>query len=534
MDNFLKNILKKVNVFSIDISPGSVKILEYEKNKKDSFQLKNISETEMPASTFIAGVIRQPNVVAETLKTLLEAKNPKKIKTRFVVVTMPDDQIYSQIFSLPKVEKNKIKKAIEFQITSLIPMQEKDIYWTFNILSENEDSYEIIVTAVSKESADSFIETLKIVNLTPLLFENRAQSSLRAITLGKDQEEEYLLLDMGKSLTSISINKKDAIQFSTSFYFGLNQISKTIGEYKKLEDEAIQTFLQKNGIDIKDEELKKHIDILFTQLFQELSKAINFYGSDKIKKIYIYGETASIKGVLEKIEKEVKIPVEKAKSNIRLYPIPQWEKHEQISAYIPLIGIELVNKVKKYSYMNLLPQKQKKSSILKYLVQFSFSSLKIILINILFIIGIFIFLIVVNNIEITGIKKQIHIYQSQVNNPKYVGLTQDITNLNTNLLTLKKTYTAQNKWSQVITQIANLVPPGITLNQLQILNAGVGSSVKWQVNLQGFAQNSKELLILENNILGTKDFSNVIMPISNFQNTFNTGFKMTFNYNATN
>ena len=71
MDNFLKNILKKVNVFSIDISPGSVKILEYEKNKKDSFQLKNISETEMPASTFIAGVIRQPNVVAETLKTLL-------------------------------------------------------------------------------------------------------------------------------------------------------------------------------------------------------------------------------------------------------------------------------------------------------------------------------------------------------------------------------------------------------------------------------------------------------------------------------
>ena len=202
MENLLKDIIRREKVFAIDISSGSLKVVEFEK-KKDHYTLTNIGEEELPASTFIAGIIRQPNAVIEKLNIILSKKNPKKIKTRFAVVIIPDDQIYSQIVKIPKVEINKIEKAIQFQLSTLIPMKEDDIYWTYDVLSEDDDNYEVIVTAVSKESADSFIDTLKLVRITPLLFEGRAQSALRAITLNKE-DEEYLLLDMGKSVTNIA------------------------------------------------------------------------------------------------------------------------------------------------------------------------------------------------------------------------------------------------------------------------------------------------------------------------------------------
>jgi len=285
MENLLKDIIRREKVFAIDISSGSLKVAEFEK-KKDHYRLINIGEEELPASTFIAGIIRQPNAVIEKLDIILSKKNPKRIKTRFAVVIIPDDQIYSQIVKIPKVEFKKIEKAIQFQLTTLIPMKEDDIYWTYDVLSEDNENYEVIVTAVSKESADSFIDTLKFARITPLLFEGRAQSALRAITLNKE-DEDYLLLDMGKSVTNIAINKKDAIQFSTSFYFGLNQIVKTTGEYLKLNDDKISEYLEKNGIKTKDDEFAKHIESLFTQVDQELKKALNFYGEEKIKKIYI-------------------------------------------------------------------------------------------------------------------------------------------------------------------------------------------------------------------------------------------------------
>ncbi len=529
MESLLKNIIKREEVFGIDISSGSVKVAEFKK-KKDHYTLVNIGEEELPASTFIAGIIRQPDAVIEKLKIIISKKNPKKIKTHFAVVILPDDQIYSQIVKIPKVEFKKIEKAIQFQLPTLIPMKEEEIYWTYDVLSEDDQNYEVIVTAVAKESADSFTETLKLAKIVPLMFESRAQSALRAITLNTENDD-YLLLDMGKSITNIAINKKDAIQFSTSFYFGLNQITKTVGEYLKLNDEKIEEYLLKNGIKSKDIEFSKHIESLFVQVDQELKKSLNFYGEDRIKKIYIYGETASIDGVLEKIQEMSKVSVEKAKINIKIYPILQWEKHQQISPYIPIIGIELLNKISSSTYINLLPKKQKVKTIESYFLKFGLSTLKILLFNTLLLSIIFVFLSITNNIEISGINHQISFYQSQLNNPKYKGVSSTINTMNSNLSTLTNTYKAQNKWSYVIEQISNLVPNGVYLNNLDIQNIGKGSQAVWQIRIEGNAQTQSQIIQLENNIHSASDFSKLNMPISNFENTVNPGFTILFNYN---
>ncbi len=532
MENLLREILKRKKVVGVDISPGSVKVVQFEK-KKDFYSLISISESELPATAFVAGVIRQKDVVANKLKEALLVKNPKRIKTRFAVVTLPDDQIYTQIINLPKIDRKKIKGALSLQLSSFVPMKEEDIYWTFDILQEDDKNYEIVITAVTKETTDSITETLHLVHLTPLMYESRSRSALRAITgsrAEKDMNSEFLLIDIGTSVTNISITKKDAIQFSSSFYFGMNQITKVIGEYKKLNDDQVKEFITKDGTEQKDPELQTHINALFETLDTELKKAVNFYGEDKISKVYLYGEAASIRGILEHVQKNTKIKVEQATIDIKVYPVLQWEKHEKISPYIPIIGVELANKIKNIAYINLIPKEQNSKAIRQYFIQYTINALKILLFNFFLLALLFLALNYQNMQTINSEKAQVTQYTAYTNNPKYQGVASSINTLNATLSTVSKVYQTQNVWSPTLIKLASVVPANMVVSNIKLINASKTSIPQWQITMSGTAVNRQQIILLSSNIQSLAPlFSNIQMPISNFQESFNVPFSIVFN-----
>lgn len=537
MDNLLRNIIAREKVFGIDITNSSIRIIQFE-TKKDYFVLKSIAEEEIPITSFVAGVIRQKDIVAQKLIESINKTYPKKITTKFAVVLLPDDQIYTQIIKLPKVEKNKIEKAIAFQLSSFIPMKEDEVYWDFTILSEDTSNYEIIINAVGKESADSFIETLNIAGITPLVFESRSQAALRAIKGHNKTEEEYMLIDIGKSITNIAITKKDAIQFSSSVFFGVNQIIKVIGEYNKINDDKIKEILEKNGVVSEDTELQKHIDSLFIQPLQEMQKAINYYGEEKIAKVYLYGDGAQLKGVLDKFQSQTNVKTEIAGIGIKIFPILQWEKHEKISPYISIIGIEMINKIKDLIYINILPKKQKSIGIRNFIKKQTLGLLKFILIDLVILSVGMLYLSYQNTLSIQNTKNVIQTYIQANNNPKYKGLNAKINTLNTELSNLSNAYKTQYKWSKTIQEIANLIPSGITLNQFKIQNTAKAQSSStlsvqpvWQITLGGVAQTGSLVVNLANTLEKENGISNVEMPISNFQSSHDANFTITFNIN---
>ncbi len=537
MDNLLRNIIAREKVFGIDITNSSIRIIQFE-TKKDYFVLKSIAEEEIPITSFVAGVIRQKDIVAQKLIDSINKAYPKKITTKFAVVLLPDDQIYTQIIKLPKVEKNKIEKAIAFQLSSFIPMKEDEVYWDFAILSEDSNNYEIIINAVGKESADSFIETLSIAGITPLVFESRSQAALRAIKGHNKTEEEYMLIDIGKSITNIAITKKAAIQFSSSVFFGVNQIIKVIGEYNKINDDKIKEILEKDGVVSEDTELQKHIDTLFIQPLQEMQKAINYYGEEKIAKVYLYGDGAQLKGVLDKFQSQTNVKTEIAGIGIKIFPILQWEKHEKISPYISIIGIEMINKIKDLIYINILPKKQKSIGISKFIKKQTLGLLKFILIDLVILSVGMLYLSYQNTLSIQNTKNVIQTYIQANNNPKYKGLNTKINTLNTELSNLSNAYKTQYKWSKTIEEIANLIPSGITLNQFKIQNTAKAQSSStlsvqpvWQITLGGVAQTGSLVVNLANTLERENGISNVEMPISNFQSSQNANFTITFNIN---
>ena len=528
MEKLLRNIVRKEKFVGIDISSTSVKILEFEKNKK-VYKLISLGEKDIPITSFVAGIIRQPETVSETIIDLLKIQNPKKIKTKFAVISLPDDQVFTQLVNIPKVEISKIREALSYQLPTFIPMKEEEIYWSYDILEEKDSEYEIIITAVTKECADSFIETLSLAKITPILFEPRSKSSLRAILVNNDVQKEFMLVDIGKSMTTISISKKDSIQYSSSFYFGLNQIKKIIGEYKKINDAEVENILEKDGIPKKDAKLKEYIDKLFVTLTGEIKKTINFYGEDKISKIYLYGDTLNIEGVIEYISDITKVPTEKVKPTLPIYPILQWEKHEKISPYVAVIGLELINKTKKGTIINLLPAKEQKKSIFKFFIKEFLEFLNIIVLNLFILSLLFIYLAMQNEISISNLKNEVTNYKSQINSSLYKGISNSINKLNANLTTVNNTYKNSLVWSPYITTLAKITPSGMIITRMTIKNINTTNSTPlWQMKITGIAISRAQILNLENTIESYKYFYNVTMPLSNFQTNTSVPFILMF------
>ena len=530
METLLKNIIKKEKFVGIDVSSTSVKILEFEKKKKN-YKLISLGEKDIPITSFVAGVIRQKEEIAAALKELYSKKNPQKIKTRFAVVTLPDSQVFTQIVNIPKIEASKIRETLSYQLSSFVPMKENDIYWNYNILDNSNDEYVILITAVTKECADSFRETLSIAKITPILFEQSAKSALRAILYKNTPDKEYMLIDIGKSMTTISISKKDSIQYSSSFYFGLNQIKKVVGEYKKINDTEVDDILQKEGLLKKDNKLKEYLDKLFVTLTEEVKKTINFYGEDKISKVYLYGDTLNINGVEEYIKNITKIDIEKASPHIPIYPILQWEKHEKISPYIPVLGIVLAQKIKDgNSIINLLPPKAQQKSILQFFLKEFLSLLNILIVNFFVLSLLFLMLSFQNEITIAQLKNTEIQYKNQINNSFYKGISGTINSLNSDLGMVTNTYKNKITWSPYITTIANITPPGMMINRLTIKNVAITltSTPVWQMKLTGVALSRAQIIALSQTIESFPYFYNVTIPLSDFQTNTSVPFILMF------
>lgn len=131
---------------------------------------------------------------------------------------------------------------------------------------------------------------------------------------------------------------------------------------------------------------------------------------------------------------------------------------------------------------------------------------------------------------VTSEKAQIAQYTSYTNNPKYQGVANKINSLNATLTTISKVYQSQNTWSPTLIKLASVVPPGMLISNIKLGNASKTSTPQWQITMSGIAVNRKQIILLSSNIQALSPlFSNIQMPISNFQESINVPFSIVFN-----
>jgi len=267
----------KIESFGIDLSDFSIKISQVKK-KGSSLFLTSIGEKFFQEGIIKDGVInkeREGDLVEIIKKTISEAKG-KKIKTKNIICSLPEENAFIKTIQIPKVAKSEIREAIEFQLESNFPVKLNNVYFDFEIVDSSaikkskkikksrekikkEDSLDVSVAVISKKVADSYVSVFKKAGLQPMAFEIESMAVIRSLILNSFNLKPVMILDMGKGGTGVTIFSGKTILFTSHIGISGNDLDKIISKSLK--------------IDISEaEKMKKEIGLLSIKKIKKKSK----------------------------------------------------------------------------------------------------------------------------------------------------------------------------------------------------------------------------------------------------------------------
>lgn len=192
--NLLNLLTKEKRVAGIEISDSVVRIVFFRPNEK--IKDKSTKETavyedlilieEPIASNIIAdGVVIDIDLLAETLKVIWKNAN---LGTNYAIVAIPDDKIYSRIFSFPKsVTEERLTEAMRLAISFQLPIKTEDAYLDWERTHGTTTTNEILLSTIPRDVAEGYVQALDKAGIKTLALESHIASIARAVKLSQGE-----------------------------------------------------------------------------------------------------------------------------------------------------------------------------------------------------------------------------------------------------------------------------------------------------------------------------------------------------------
>ncbi len=367
--------------FGLDISDFSLKVVRFRKkgkfftplktpfssSSKSSAGLTLASWGEIPVKPGVieGGEIKNEETFVEIIKKGLDKIKGEKLKSKNVVVSLPENKAFFQVIKMPKMSEEELREAVPFEAENYIPMSAKDVYFDFEIIPghyENSESLNILVVAVPRKVVDSYLSCLKKSGLVVQAFEVESQAIARAVIKNKISPFPVLMIDFGKSMTSLIFFAGYSIRFTCSIPISSFNITEAIAETLKIDLIRAEKLKIEYGLKINKElgeenekifeaaksvlvdlvgQAKKYIIYYQTHI----SKMSSLFKDGKIEKVILCGGGANLKGFTDFLYSELKIPVELGNPWINILPEPLREvpkmPYEESLGYTTALGLAL-------------------------------------------------------------------------------------------------------------------------------------------------------------------------------------------------
>lgn len=323
MLNFLN---LKQGAFGLDISDLSLKIANLGR-KGDNFPLVSFSEKSIPKGIIETGEIKDENTLAKIIKEGIKNIKGEKLKTKYVVCSLPEEKSYIRVIQMPKMKEEEIAGAVRFEAENHIPIPIEEVYLDFQVIQplyNHLDHLDILIAALPKKIVDPYISSLRKAGLLPKVLE--IESSAIARTLIKNEVSPFpiLLIDLGATRTSFIIFSGASLRFTSSIPISSQKFTEAISKTLKINLVEAEKLKIKCGLKNNNKEEELIFEALIpalTDLIKQIKTHLSYYQSHaehehlpsnikEVRGILLCGGGADLKGLPEFLLRELKIKTE--------------------------------------------------------------------------------------------------------------------------------------------------------------------------------------------------------------------------------
>lgn len=313
------------DAFGLDIGDLSIKLLQLKRQpftgKQSTLLVKELRTILLPPGYIVNGEIQQPEMVRKKILHILgkDEGKYKPILTPWVVTALPEPKSFLKLITIDAPEKDLTSDDILFQAKKHLPFDLEEAHIDWQIVTTdipNPNISKILIGAVPKTIADSYIYLLASVGLQPITLEIEALAIARAmITANKDYTgEARAILDLGATRSSLVIYDHGSVQFSMNLNFSGELITTGLIQALKIDYATAETLKIKEGI-VYNKAHPKYLKImtgLADRLIDELKIALSFYQNhfpdpNPITHITLCGGVAGLKNLDTTISRKLKI-----------------------------------------------------------------------------------------------------------------------------------------------------------------------------------------------------------------------------------
>jgi type IV pilus assembly protein PilM len=334
----------KQEAFGLDLSDLSLKILKLKK-KGGIFSLASFGESPIPPGLIERGEIKDEKPLIKILKESIKKIKGEKLKTRYVVLSLPEEKTFLQVIQMPKMSEEELKKAVLYEAENYIPLPIKEVYFDSQIVPpvvDKLDHLDVLIAALPKKIAAPYISLMKKTGLIIKALEIESSAVSRALIKNGMSPVPVLLMDLGATRTSFIVFSGFALRFTTSLPISGQGFSQLIAKTLNLNLAKAEKLKIKYGLTKKGKEGKKVFEALIpvlTDLIEQIKKYLAFYQTHAkhehlppdgrgVQRILLCGGGANLKGLDQFLSLELKLPVELGNPWINILPAPLKEVPE--------------------------------------------------------------------------------------------------------------------------------------------------------------------------------------------------------------
>jgi type IV pilus assembly protein PilM len=322
----------KIEAFGLDISDLSLKFLML-KRKGKKFKVVSFGESQIEP-----GVIEQGEVKDEEKLAKIIREATKKVKTKYVIASLPEEKAFLQVIKMPIMSEEDLKSAIVFEAENYIPLPVNEVYLDCEIIPpvyNHLDHLDVLLAAIPKKVVDPYVRALKKARLKPVALEIESLAIARALIENQTTTYPVLIIDLGATRTSFIIFAGKSVRFTSSIPISGIHFTELIAKNLKISFQEAENLKIKQGLgeglkikfgertifmETKGRVLEALIPAL-VDLTQQIKKYLDYYQAHpflsdpsqegkEIEKIILSGGGANLKGLKDFLELELKIPVE--------------------------------------------------------------------------------------------------------------------------------------------------------------------------------------------------------------------------------
>lgn len=219
--NILNLLTKEKHVAGIEINDLVIRIAFFRPRKGAGFKIhegvsklpKNelvFIEEPLPPNIISGGIVMDKDALSKIIKKVWSRE---KLRKNYAIVSIPEDKVYYRIFSFPKsVNEAQLEQAINLAINFQLPFKKEDVYTGWENTNSPHNTNEILISAIPKNVADSYIEVLNNTDINVLALESHIASIARSVKV--NGAETTLVTKKNQESVTIFSLKNDNIQFS--------------------------------------------------------------------------------------------------------------------------------------------------------------------------------------------------------------------------------------------------------------------------------------------------------------------------------